>query len=139
MIDRIVGSAVTVQGDQMLLRLAPVDGSEIALGLECDRIPELIDHCARSLSESERARRPGPPSVLNVFWWNSAIERETGQFKLMLTLSLGGTLCFSLSDTMARALLDTLQQHYATGKGCSTAESAAASSSATEAFEPGFR
>ena len=91
----------------MLLRLAPVDGSEIALGLECDRIPELIDHCARSLSESEIARRPEPTTVLNVFWWNSAIERETGQLKLMLTFGLGGTLCFGPSDAMAHALLDT--------------------------------
>jgi hypothetical protein len=139
MIDRITGSAVTVQGDRMLLRLAPVGGSELALGLERDQIPELINHCARSLSESERVRRPGSGAVLNVFWWNSAIERETGQFKLMLTFGLGGTLCFGLSDSMAHALLDTLQQHYAIGKDCFTAEGAAASSSATEAFEPGFR
>lgn len=138
MIDRVAGSAVTVEGDRMLLRLAPVDGSDMALGLECDRIPELIDHCARALSESERARRPGLGAVLNVFWWNSAVERETRQFKLMLTFGLGGTLCFSLSDAMAHALLDTLQRHYAAGQGCSATEYATPSSFAAETFEPGF-
>ena len=139
MIDRVAGSAVTVEGDRILLRLALVEGSDIALGLECDRIPELIDHCARALSESERVRRSGPDTVLNVFWWNSAIERETGHFKLMLTFGLGGTLCFGLSDAMAHAMLDTLQRHYAAGKGCSIAECAAPSSFTTETIEPGFR
>jgi len=124
MIDRIVGSTISADGDHMLLQLRTTEGSDMALALECNQIGELIDHCAQAGTESQRIVHAGPDSSAMVNWWNSAIDRASRQFTLMLTFGRGGTLSFDFSEHMARALLGTLHTLYGREPTRVTAETA---------------
>jgi hypothetical protein len=112
MIDRIVSSLVSTDGRHMVLTGETTDGAGITLGVACDQIASLIDHCALAGAKSERILRSGEDLKVAASWWNSAMDRDSGAFTLMLTFGKGGTLAFGLSEHMARKLLATLSVHF---------------------------
>ena len=137
MIDRVASSAVSNDGHHTVLSLRTQDGSEFALGIPCDLLAPLIDHCASANTESERILRTGRDLKITTSWWNSAMDRESGEFTLMLSFGKGGTLSFGLSAHMAKALLATLCMHFA-GEGTSSIVENSRISSAPESLTFGF-
>ncbi len=88
LIDRIVGSIVTDDGQHTVLTLADIDGQKITLGIPCARLPELINLSARALTDSERVQRQLviTPARAEVTWWTLHTDQTSGDLLLSLTL-----------------------------------------------------
>jgi hypothetical protein len=110
MIESIADTFVTTDGCHVVLDARTVDGIHIALGIPRDQIAPLIDHCAYADAQCESVLRSNAAFKTAVGWWNSALDRASGEFVLMLTFGKGGTLSFGLSEHMAKALLTTLHE-----------------------------
>jgi hypothetical protein len=110
LIDRVVGSAVTEDGQHAVMRLVDVDGETITLGIPSAQLPDMINLSACVLAESERIQHQGVISSARtkVTWWTLHIDQESGDLLLSLTFGTGGTLCFSLPREMAAVLSDDL-------------------------------
>ena len=114
-IESITGSVVTIDGRHMVLQFRTTDGDDIALGVPPKQIMQLIDHCAVSDVQCQRILHGGVESKVAVSWWNSTLDRESGEFILTLTFGKGGSLSFALNEHMAKALLATLRDHFEAG------------------------
>lgn len=110
LIDRIVSSAVTDDGRHAVLRLADIDGHEVALGIPSEQILELINASARALTDSERMQGHGmvPAARTEVTWWTLHADETSEQLLLSLTFPAGARLCFVLPCEMALALSNDL-------------------------------
>lgn len=95
----------------MVLQLHTPDGP-VALGIPCDRVIELVDHCALAGARSEEILRSGLDLRCRATWWSSAVDLASREFILALTFGRGGTWSFALSEPMAKALLKTLSLHF---------------------------
>jgi hypothetical protein len=130
MIDRVTRSLASSDGRHVVLQARTADGEDISFAIPREQIDTLIDHCAFGASQSEEILRSGLDLRTAVRWWNSALDRESGGFRLALTFGSGGTVRFDFSEHMARALLATLRGSYEADAGgpCPSDES----------VEPGF-
>ena len=114
-IESILASMATTDGRHAVLQARTVDDHVIALGVASEQLANLIDHCAFSHAQGEKARRSGLDLKTAASWWNGSLDRDTGDFTLTLTFGKGGTMSFVLTELMAKALLVTLRGHYDRG------------------------
>ena len=111
-IESILGSVATVDGRHAVLQARTTDDIVIALGVAREQLAHLIDHCAFSHAQCEKALRCGLDLTATASWWNGRLDRGSREFTLALTFGKGGTMSFVLTEHMAKALLATLQEHY---------------------------
>jgi hypothetical protein len=111
LIENITSSVPTTDGRRMVLKARTSDDVHLVLGIARDQIAELIDHCAFSNAQCESILRAGLELKTSVSWWTSAMN-PLREFELAITFGKGGTLTFSFSEPMAKALLATLRCHF---------------------------
>lgn len=113
MIDEVVMSNVTCDGQHVALTLREPCGNFLTLGLPGEELPRLIDHAARALTarRTQLHRDDDGNGAIAVTWWNLLRDCQTGGFVLSLTFGSGGTLDFALTEHMASCMMDTLRCH----------------------------
>jgi hypothetical protein len=116
MIDEVVTSNVTSDGQHVALTLRESCGNLMTLGLPSEAVPRLIDHAARALTARRTLLRGDDEGndAIAVTWWNLLRDRQTGGFVLSLTFGSGCTLDFALTERMASCMMDTLRCHAVT-------------------------
>jgi hypothetical protein len=116
MIEEVVMSTVTSDGQHVALTLRESCGNLMTLGLPSEAVPRLIDHAARALTTRRTLLRGDDEEngTIAVTWWNLLRDCQADNFVLSLTFGSGCTLDFALTERMASCMMDTLRCYIAT-------------------------
>jgi hypothetical protein len=116
MIEEVVTSTLTSDGQHVALTLRESRGNLMTLGLPSEAVPHLLDHAARALTARRTLLRGDDEEngAIAVTWWNLLRDCQADNFILSLTFGSGCTLDFALTERMASCMMDTLRCHVVT-------------------------
>jgi hypothetical protein len=109
-IETVIGSIVSEDGQHMLLKVRVPSGNEPVLAIPIEEATSLIDLAADALTQSDKVAGRGYENrrAFTAAWFEVGRDRSSGQATLSLTFGAGGVLTFLLPGSMPQQIHETL-------------------------------